>query len=232
MLPLALAIAPGLAICLFIYSRDRFNREPPRYLIMSFVLGMLSTVPALFIEIIGGDLRRHFSHQSIWSYAAYAYGVVACSEELSKFLVLRFYAYPKKAFDEPFDGIVYAVMIAMGFATVENIEYVERFGIGTGIVRFFLSVPAHASFAVLMGYFVGQAKQHTRRAGLLMLLGILIAIFFHGTFDFFLFLQQNKKVTQYVSEGLLSFGAFVTFYIAIRMALRTIRNYRYLPDEK
>jgi len=65
-----------------------------------------------------------------------------------------------------------------------------------------------------------------------MLLGILIAIFFHGTFDFFLFLQQNKKVTQYVSEGLLSFGAFVTFYIAIRMALRTIRNYRYLPDEK
>jgi RsiW-degrading membrane proteinase PrsW (M82 family) len=99
MIALALAIAPGLAICLFIYSRDRFNREPPRYLIMSFVLGTLSTIPALILEILGGDFRSDFSNHSILSYAAYAYGVVACSEELSKFIVLRFYDYPKKSFD-------------------------------------------------------------------------------------------------------------------------------------
>jgi len=223
MLLLALAIAPGLAISLFIYSRDRFDREPKRFLILAFVLGMLATIPPLIIQILSGDPQRHSILHSVLGYAFYSYVIVALSEEASKFLVLRFYAYPKQTFNEPFDGIVYAVMIGMGFATIENIEYVERFGFRTGLVRFFLSVPAHASFAVLMGYYVGMAKANRPKSFLLMVKALLVPVFFHGSFDFFIFLQKDQRITDYLSEGLLSFGAFVTFYIALRLALRTIR---------
>ena len=188
MILLALAIAPGIAICLFIYSRDKYDREPLRYLIVSFVLGMISTIPPLIVQFLAGDIAGENNAPSILGYAWYAFGIVAFSEEGSKFLMLRYYAYPKNVFNEPFDGIVYSVMIGMGFATVENIEYIQRFGFHTGVVRFFLSVPAHGAFAVLMGYYAGLAKLRPARAGWLLAKGLLIAVFFHGSFDFFLFL--------------------------------------------
>src|SRR5215470_518574 len=111
MLLLALAIAPGIAISLFIYSRDRFDREPKRFLILAFFLGMLATIPPLIIQIVAGDVHKHSSLHPILQYAVFAYIIVALSEEASKFLVLRYYAYPKQTFNEPFDGIVYGVMI-------------------------------------------------------------------------------------------------------------------------
>jgi RsiW-degrading membrane proteinase PrsW (M82 family) len=196
---------------------------PLRTLVISFLLGMAATIPVFLFQAMEHDVRDGRAHHSIWDYAWFAYVVVAFSEEGSKYLMLRFYAYPRKAFNEPFDGIVYAVMVGMGFATVENIEYVRQFGFRTGVERFFLAVPAHAAFAVLMGYYVGLAKFDRERSLGLMWKGLLIAVLFHGSFDFFLFLQQNETATRYVSTGLLSFGAFASFYIAIRLAMRSIR---------
>ncbi|HXB09871.1 MAG TPA: PrsW family glutamic-type intramembrane protease [Puia sp.] len=222
----ALAIAPGIAVCLFIYSLNKYGRGSMRYLVISFILGMLATVPALFAQLIFEDVRTEPSQHSIAAYIFYAFVVVALSEEGSKFFVLRLYAYPQQFFREPFDGVIYAVMIGMGFATVENIEYVHKFGLATGVSRFFLAIPAHAAFAVLMGYPVGRAKFARRRSVLLLLKGLLVAVLFHGSFDFFLFIQQKKEATTYLSTGVLSFGAFATFYIAVRLAMRALRMHR------
>ena len=226
MLLFAFAVAPGIAISLFIYSMTKFRREGMRYLIVSFVLGMAATLPPLALQLLADDVRNDPSHHSVLSFAWYAFVIVALSEEGSKWLVLRWWAYPKKVFNEPFDGIVYAVMIGMGFATVENIEYVSQFGWGTGLNRFFLSVPAHASFAVLMGYYAGWAKFEPGRSAWLLAKGLLIAVALHGSFDFFLFLKQSHEATRYVSTGILSFGAFASFYIAMRLALRSLRMHR------
>jgi RsiW-degrading membrane proteinase PrsW (M82 family) len=232
MLLLALAVAPGIAICLFIYSLNKYDGKARRLLLVSFVLGMLGILPPLLLQSLAADVRDGASYHSVLSYVWYAFGVVALSEEGSKFLLLRLYAYPKKVFKEPFDGVVYAVMIGMGFATVENIEYVWKFGYGAGLSRFFLSVPAHASIAVLMGYNVGWAKFEPGRSALLLWKGLLIAVLFHGSFDFFVFLQQSETATRYVSTGLLSFGSFATFYIAVRLALRSIRMHAQLSRDE
>jgi protease PrsW len=245
MLLLALAVAPGIAICLFIYSLQRLGRASMRYLITAFLLGAAATLPALALQLASVDVRNDPAHHSILSYLWFAFGVVAFSEEASKFLVLRLYAYPKAVFREPFDGVVYGVMIGMGFATVENIEYVFKFGLETGVSRFFLAIPAHAAFAVLMGYPVGRAKfkdwpNGRRTSGpsvkkqhalLLMLKGLGIAVLFHGSFDFFLFLQQSHEATKYLSTGMLSFGAFATFYIAVRLAMQALRMHQRRREE-
>src|ERR1700761_1863805 len=105
MLLLAVAIAPGIAICLFIYSLNQYGRSSIRYLITSFILGMLSTVPALFAQLIFDDVRTEPWRHSIAEYIFYAFVVVALSEEGSKFFVLRLYAYPQPFFRAPFDGI-------------------------------------------------------------------------------------------------------------------------------
>ena len=220
----ALAIAPGAAITLYIYSRDKYDREPLLPLLISFLLGMVATAPAILIQTsLKLPLFLYCTDYNIWYYFLLSFIVVACSEEGSKFLMLRVYAYRNKAFSEPFDGIIYSVMISMGFATLENIGYVLNYGFKTGIIRMFLSVPSHGAFAVLMGYHVGLAKFDAPRGIQHIIKGMLLAIFFHGAFDFFLLLQNSAQVKKYVSNGLLLSGALVAWYIAIRISVKSIR---------
>ena len=161
-------------------------------------------------------------------YFFFAFVAVGFSEEGSKYLMLRAYAYRRKAFDEPLDGIIYGVMVSMGFATLENILYVTRHGFQTAILRAFLSVPAHACFGVIMGYYVGMAKFSKTRARYYKRLGLLLAVLFHGAFDFFLFLQESEHVLRYVSSSLLGFGALTSYYVAIRLSLRSIHLHQEL----
>lgn len=219
MLLLALAIAPGLAICVYILYRDVYNREPAINMIMSFVWGMAVIVPAITIENLFG--RR--LDNSVFSIVGSAFLGVALIEELSKFAILRLYCFTRRSFDEPLDGIVYSVLISMGFATIENIFYTSEHGIRVAFLRMFTSVPAHAAFATIMGYFVGKAKFEYEKRISLMLKGILGATAAHGIFDSFLLLGENAWMKQYVSELLLFAGAITSLYIAIRLSRRLIR---------
>lgn len=225
MILFALSIAPGIAICLYIFLKDRFNKEPKLNLFVCFLLGCISILPAVLIQLFTTKPVEHLMGEGIAFTAIFSYVIVAISEEGSKYVMLRYYAFPKKSFDEPFDGIVYSVMVGMGFATIENIGYVMQHGIGTAFLRMFLSVPAHATFAILMGYFVGKAKFIPAKRNFYLFLGLFWAVFFHGTFDFLLFMQQNTWVKENVSEGLLFLGAVASFIIGIRYSKKAIKEH-------
>src|SRR5256885_913606 len=115
MVLLALAIAPGIAICFFIYRKDKYNKEPLGMLILAFVLGMLSIIPAITVQLSWPVNIQQLSNKSYLSLAFFTFVIVALSEEGSKFLMLRLFLFSRKSFDDPFDGIVYAVMVGMGF---------------------------------------------------------------------------------------------------------------------
>lgn len=53
----------------------------------------------------------------------------------------------------------------------------------------FTAVPAHAVFAVLMGYFLGKAKFTHRRNLYYSLLALLSAAIFHGSYDYFWYIS-------------------------------------------
>jgi RsiW-degrading membrane proteinase PrsW (M82 family) len=216
---LALAIAPGIVICLFIYFKDKYNREPLGLMLLSFIMGVLSIVPPFIFQVALTKPVNQLMGEGVLSTAVFSYFIVALSEEGSKFLALRFGPYRRKSFDDPFDGIVYAVIVGMGFATLENIMYVFQHGVGTGILRMFLSVPAHGTFAVLMGYHLGLAKFDPANKRKYMLLAILWPVAFHGTFDFFLFLPRNDW-----NGWLLFGGAVVSFIVAAKLSLKLIRR--------
>lgn len=225
---LALALAPGIAIMWFIYSKDRFDREPLKALVKSFFLGMLATIPAILLQLAASFMLKRIMPASGWPYfIIFAFLVVALTEEGSKFLMLRLYAYPREFFNEPFDGIIYGVMVAMGFATLENIGYVLQNGIGTAFARMFLSVPAHATFGVLMGYYVGLAKfTHNANSGFYMLRGLLLAILFHGLFDLFLFAQGDPEITKQVPGGFLIGSAILSYLVAVRLSWQAIKMHQ------
>ncbi|HVT86106.1 MAG TPA: PrsW family glutamic-type intramembrane protease [Chitinophagaceae bacterium] len=208
----ALGAAPGIAICLFIFYRDLYNKEPAQNLIISFILGCIAILPAIGFENSFGYLNDGTTS----GIALFAYCIVGFSEETSKFLGLRLYSYNQKAFDEPLDGIIYAVMVSMGFATVENVMYALKYqDMQVVVLRMFLSVPAHATFAIIMGYFVGKAKFESKKSPGLMLTGLLAAIFFHGTFDFFIFWSQQPGADPNSTNTALAGGAVVSFIISL-----------------
>ena len=231
----ALGAAPGIAICLYFFYRDVYNKEPRLNLVVSFILGCLAILPAIGFErafALGDKVLTYHTATSL-EIAIFSYGVIAFSEEFSKFLGLRLYSYNQKAFDEPFDGIVYAVIVSMGFATVENVMYVTsaaKLGLGweLGIKRMFLSVPAHATFGIIMGYFVGKAKFNKANSFGLMLFGLIGAIFFHGTFDYFLLLNQNQLVNEGTSNEMLGGGAIVSFIVSLILCRKLIKKDRAL----
>lgn len=216
----SVALGPIAILFTIVFLLDRYDREPLKLLILSFLFGVIIAVPVVYAEIY---LKLAFQitqddGNSFGTTMLLAFVVVALSEEGFKFLVLRLYAYPRKAFNEPFDGIMYAVAISMGFAAIENVLYVYGGGLIVGLVRMVTAVPAHGMFAHLMGYFAGLAKfaeGRGKRIGLL-LLGLFLAVLAHGLYDFFL-------MYDYAAFGLFS---LVVLMVILVLAIRAIRAHR------
>lgn len=185
---LVLAVAPSIALFLIFYLRDKYDREPLGLLIKTFLLGAVIVVPVAIIEgvLFTGLGIDVFDPGSLWMSLFAMIFLVALVEELGKYVVVRGYAWGKKAFNEPYDGIMYAVMASLGFATIENILYVFQNGAEIGWLRAFMTVPMHALTAVIMGYYIGLAKYpKVKGKNRYLITGLGIAILFHGGFNFF-----------------------------------------------
>ncbi|MGB2685844.1 MAG: PrsW family glutamic-type intramembrane protease, partial [Olleya sp.] len=140
---LLMALAPIVIIIFYIYLKDKYEKEPKRLLIISFLLGaIVSIIITTLLYSVFNILVPLADKLSIWEQFKQAFFVVGFSEELSKFLIVLLFAQRHKEFNEPFDGIVYAVMVSMGFAATENIMYVMQSGPATAIARAFTAVPA------------------------------------------------------------------------------------------
>ena len=210
---LSLALAPGCAIILYIYLKDKHEKEPLSLLLTSFFYGCISTVVTLSISYPVNLLILTKEDDVIQQFFN-AFFKVALIEEFSKFIFVRFILFNNKNFNEPFDGIVYAVIVSMGFATVENILYVFQFGFATGIMRLFTAVPAHAAFGILMGYFLGKAKFTHRKNLYLSLIALLIPTLFHGSYDYFWFISYVPGIWT---------GAVISLVISLALSRKAIR---------
>ena len=211
---LTLAIAPVIVIIFYVYIRDKFEKEPKKLLFYTFLIGAIASV---LISTILYSISNFFLPKaqefSVFDQFLKAFFVVALIEEFSKYVIVRYYNQPKKAFNEPFDGIIYAVMVSMGFAFIENIFYVLDGGISVAILRAFTAVPAHATFGIIMGYFMGKAK-FSKNPSRWNLIGLTMAILFHGAYDFFLFINFIPGI---------SIGAFISLVIGIIFSRKAIK---------
>ena len=184
-----LAVIPCFAIAFFIHLKNTFKPSPPRLLILSALFGVLSFLIALGLGLFLHQYT-YLESENMIDQIIRAMVFVGLVEEGSKFLFLRGRVFYNKRFTQPFDGIVHAVMIGMGFAVAENFLYVYSGSGGSLIMRMLTAVPAHAAFAVIMGYFVGEAKVFPSSAALYNFMGLFFAIIAHGFYDYFLFVSN------------------------------------------
>ncbi|TYB79813.1 PrsW family intramembrane metalloprotease [Bizionia myxarmorum] len=210
------AIAPVCIIIFYIYFKDKYEKEPILLLIYSFLFGAFASVLLTTILYFLFDYYFLLEKASVFQQFIRAFFIVGFIEEFSKYIIVRYYAQTKEEFNEPFDGIVYAVMVSMGFAATENIIYVLEGGYEVAVLRAFTAVPAHATFGILMGYYMGKAK-FSKNKRLLNLVGLLLAILFHGAYDFFLFIDFIPGVW---------IGAFVSLFIGVVLSRNAIRRHQ------
>ena len=185
---LAIAILPVVVLMVYIYRQDKYEKEPVKTLIKAFIGGMIAIpVDILIVSLIDACLGNTVLASTVFFSAFLEAGI---PEELSKFIIFMIFIWRDKNFDEYFDGIVYATFIGLGFACIENIEYVFSYGFGTGVVRALISVPGHFLFGVLLGYFLSMAKFHPESRGKYIGMGLLSAMVAHGLFDWLLMITD------------------------------------------
>lgn len=151
-----LAVVPSIALLFYIYWKDP-QKEPVSQIVKAFFLGVAICIPVGFLETGVNALLFGAEGKAITLFGTTieAFFVAALPEEAAKLLILWLVLRKNKYFDEHFDGIVYAVAVSLGFATIENIFYVigSPSWVTVAISRSLLAVPGHYAFAVLMGYY-------------------------------------------------------------------------------
>jgi len=184
---LCLAIAPGFTIGLYLYYRDNLYDESWRFLGRLFVWSFLATTLALFPNEIGYALI--VPERGIVETFIFFFGVVAFGEELIKLMVVWLLGYGR--FKQVYDGVLFTAVSALGFASNENLFYVLTSGedaILVGVLRSYSAVPLHLCTGVVMGYFLGRAREvrGTREEKERILIGFGAAVAIHGAYDFVL----------------------------------------------
>jgi RsiW-degrading membrane proteinase PrsW (M82 family) len=169
---LILTLAPPLLIVAYIIKADRFP-EPVGLCISTFLLGCLLCIPA-------ASLNSYFIPDLSYAYLA------GFTEETLKFAAIYFYIRTKTDFDEPMDAIVYGTLISLGFATLENFQYVYNAGNPDfiAILRSFTAIPLHACCGIIMGYYFGLYI-FKKRDKLNLFKSLFFAIAFHSTYNYF-----------------------------------------------
>ena len=172
---------PGVFYLWYFYKKDKYEPEPVRLIIKTYFMGMLAAIPISFLE-------------APFAFSGFILIVIAAPviEEYGKYFVVKRKIYQNVEFDEPMDGIIYAVSAALGFASIENGFYLvtahlEGEVMEVFIMRALLSVPGHALFSSMWGYALGMTKfsdkPHSKN---LIRKGLGLAMLFHAGFNFLL----------------------------------------------
>jgi RsiW-degrading membrane proteinase PrsW (M82 family) len=218
-----LSLVPAVLWLVFFYLQDRAEPEPKHHVGGVFVLG------ALLAAAIGQPVIRNLFQVQSWMYESWwvqllaSILIVGFVQEFLKYAAVRYSIYRSSEFDERVDGVVYAVAAGLGYATVLNFQVVLEHGgvdLGVGVMIVTVNALAHASFAGITGYFLGQAKFETTPPYWLPL-GVSLAALLNGLF-FFLEDQVTLQglsftpVNGVILAALFAFAVLLLVFFLIR----------------
>lgn len=208
---LAAALLPAILLWVYIVRQDP-QPEPIGQMTKAVLCGVAICIPVALLEMGIQHMLFGEGPTTLLGTTIDAFFVAAFPEEIFKLLALWFLLRHNPYFDEHFDGIVYAVCVGLGFATLENVFYIfgeEENWMSVAISRALLAVPGHYAFAVLMGYYysIYHFVDHSPRIAACVL---LVPVLAHGIYDA---LALSGTVNPYIG-GLSS---FVLIYFCVKV---------------
>lgn len=186
---LTAAIAPGIALLAYFYLKDRYHSEPINWVAKIFLFGLLLVFPTMVLQraIVLGIGENPF---------VFSFLISAGMEEFFKWFIVYFLVFKHTVFDEPYDGIVYAVAAALGFATLENVIYalLHQFSFAQLLYRALIPVSGHALFGVMMGFYLGKAKFSAFRQRRFLTYSLLFPVLSHGILNIVLLHEDSRYI--------------------------------------
>lgn len=229
-----LAILPGAVLFAFIRWRDRLRPEPVKELLFAFIMGVLTILPAIGLEILISKYDFLYPNSSLWLNCSWIGFIgAALPEELVKISALILFFRWRKHQNEFMDGIVYAACIGLGFALAENIKYIvstlEASGVGvavasTTVVRALMAVPCHFGCGILMGYFFSYFLFIPARRWLSLALAFLAPFLFHGIYDSMLYIYTFSRPVHDNWTFVFMFAFFAIFFYVNQLCVKAIRS--------
>ncbi|MBQ6263493.1 MAG: PrsW family intramembrane metalloprotease [Clostridia bacterium] len=166
-----ISLIPSIGICIFVYFKDKKEKEPLWLLGSLFAVSAALYVPVYYLgnKLINGFIgvlfkgSRYFDarHGVVWRDAVSenvhnilcAVIGVALIEELTRWLILYFFTNRSRHFNCTFDGVVYSIMVSMGALVARNVRFAFETTWDQFLLRFAHSFPWYLLFGIVMGVF-------------------------------------------------------------------------------
>ncbi len=225
MYPIIIAsLAPVVILLVYIYAKDRYQKEPLKLLLKALWGGVLAALSViLLLSVLSFMEIEQFPNELAQAFYQ-AFCQAALPEEACKLLFLYLFIWKSPYFDEYYDGVEYAAFVGLGFAGLENIMYVIQGGMSVAVGRAIFAVPAHFFFAIIMGYFFALAKFRPWQKRKYLLLAYFIPVLLHGIYDFILMYQNLLTGSNIQSASFLSAGFFIFFLFLWRIAIKRVKK--------
>ena len=172
-----LSLLPAVFWLLYLRSLAHYRHYRIWDFLLALTAGALS--PALVFAVgnlgVGGAIPR-----GMWNQLYFFVVHVGWVEELAKLILAFLFLRATARIKEPLDGLLLGGCVALGFATAENVLYVQRAGETVLLGRAILSTFGHVLMSSFWGYPLGQKGWKP------ILSGLLAASLVHGFYDWFL----------------------------------------------
>ena len=164
------AVLPAIALCAYVFFKDRAEKEPIGLLAVLFGAGALAYIPSVFVERLflnlidkGFESSRVISPEGLITFestesevlylvlcAFFGFSLVRiCFQWLCLFLI----TYKNKNFNYLFDGVVYSVFLSLGFAVAENVHFIMQNDIELLLPKLLTSVACQLFVGIVIGYY-------------------------------------------------------------------------------
>ncbi|MGC9968675.1 MAG: PrsW family glutamic-type intramembrane protease [Minisyncoccia bacterium] len=199
---LVFGLLPGFAWLIFYLSEDP-HPEPKRLIVLAFFAGVAFGFFAIALE-------QMFNHAATgWGIAElsiFSLLVFALIEELMKFGAAYFAVGKSPILNDPLDRMIYLIVAALGFATLENIGAISNLPAafsGTAFIssvfqmdslRFVGATLLHSLTSGIVGYHwaLGVAR---KKIALNLSLGLVYATVLHAIFNYLILTYGNISYT-------------------------------------
>lgn len=216
-----LGIAPS-AIWLTFYLRKDSHPEPKKQVFRIFLLGALMGPLAVALQYALVKSLAAGQTTALESTALLFLNIIVfapVSEEFLKYAVVRWGILKNPAFDEPLDAMLYLIISALGFATVENllnIFYDPNLSLGLALsqsaARFLSATFLHTLSSGILGYFLARSLLDLKRRRIILAGGFILAVGFHSFYNYLAWLLgYDKNFTLAMALFLVAMAGLVSW---------------------
>jgi RsiW-degrading membrane proteinase PrsW (M82 family) len=229
---LTFALAPGIIWLLFFLKKDNLP-EPKKQILKVFLCGALVAIPIALIEIwLLNDLAKLNLSDKTY-YIIKGLFVIGLTEEIFKYISVRYSILSSSHIDEPIDIPLYMIIGALGFATAENVLFfcTQEFlmlndPLILSFTRFIGATLLHALASGTIGLFLVLAFRNLKFRAILITTGFAIAIAVHAFFNFFLessIMKETRETVGY-SSSLYALAIVYMLFLILSICLKQVKK--------